>query len=164
MVALAVTESTQYGYLLDVPPVALAPCDHHGRIRMAWFDWLNGAVAGDAGGVISVVKLPAGRVRLLGRLSSIYHNMTTGSNTIDIGWAAYTGIDGVAVDADPDGLDDGVSVETAGTINVGTVAAVAATCGSKVFESQTGVVITITSVGIVAAADVLQGFFAYVLD
>lgn len=164
MVALAVTESTQYGYTIAVPPVALAPCNHHGKLRVAWFDWANGLVAGDAGGVISIVRLPAGRVRLLGRLSSIYHNMTTGGNTIDIGWAAYTGIDGVAVDADPDGLDDGVSVETAGTINIGTVAAVLATCGSKLFESQSGVVITVTSVGIVAASDVLQGHLVYVLE
>jgi len=164
MVALAVTESTQYGYTIAVPPVALAPCNHHGKLRVAWFDWLNGAVAGDAGGVVSIVRLPAGRVRLLGRLSSIYHNMTTGSNTIDIGWAAYTGIDGVAVAADPDGLDDGVSVETAGTILIGTVSAVHAICGSKLFESQSGVVITVTSVGIVAAADVMQGHLVYTLD
>jgi len=164
MVALAVTESTQYGYTIAVPPIALAPCNHHGKLRVAWFDWLNGAVAGDAGGVIDIVRLPAGRVRLLGLLSTIYHNMTTGGNTIDIGWKAYTGIDGVDVAADPDGLDDGIDVEAAGTINIGTVAAVAANCGSKLFESQSGVVITVTSVGIVAAADVMQGYLVYVLD
>lgn len=164
MVALAVTESTQIANVNAVPPVALAPSEHHGRIRIAFFDWLNGLVAGDAGGVISVVKLPAGKVRLLGRLSSIYHDMTTGSNTIDIGWAAYTDIDGEVVAADPDGLDDGISVETAGTILVGTVAAMITTCGQKLFESQEGVMITVTSVGIVAASDVMQGHFAYVLD
>lgn len=164
MVALAVTESTQYGNMIATPKVALAPIDQHGRVRIAFFDWANGLVAGDAGGVISIVKLPAGRVRLLGRLSSIYHNMTTGGNTIDIGWAAYTGLDGVDVDADPDGLDDGIDVETAGTINIGTVAAVLAECGTYLFESQEGVVLTVTSVGIVAASDVLQGHIAYVLD
>jgi len=164
MVALAVTESTQVENMNAVPSVALAPTEHHGRIRIAFFDWLNGAVAGDAGGVIDIIKLPAGKVRLLGRLSSIYHNMTTGGNTIDIGWKAYTDLNGDAVAADPDGLDDGIDVETAGTINIGTVAAVLATCGQKLFESQEGVVLTITSVGIVAAADVLQGHLAYVLD
>lgn len=164
MVALAVTESTQIANINAVPSVALSPTEHHGRIRIAFFDWLNGAVAGDAGGVIDIIKLPAGKVRLLGRLSSIYHNMTTGSNTIDIGWKAYTDINGDAVAADPDGLDDDIAVETAGTINIGTVAAVLATCGQKLFESQEGVILTITSVGIVAAADVLQGHVAYVLD
>ena len=164
MVALAVTESTQIVNVNAVPPVALAPTEHHGRIRIAFFDWLNGAVAGDAGGVVSIVKLPAGKVTRRGRFSSIYHNMTTASNTIDIGWLAYTDINGDAVAADADGLDDGIDVETAGTINIGTVAAVLATCGQKLFESQEGVTLTITSVGIVAAADVLQGHIAYVLD
>ena len=164
MVALAVTKSTQFSNITAVPPVALAPIEHHGRLRVAFFDWLNGSVAGDAGGVISIVRLPAGRVRLLGRLSSIYHNMTTASNTILIGWAAYTDLDAVAVDADPNGLDNSIDVETAGTINIGTVAAVLAVCGQKVFESQEGVTITLTSVGIVAAADVLQGHLTYVLD
>ena len=164
MVALAVTESTQFANINAVPPVALAPSEHHGRLRIAFFDWLNGSVAGDAGGVVSVVRLPAGKVRLLGRLSSIYHDMTTGGNTIDIGWLAYTDIDGEAVAADPDGLDDGIDVETAGTILLGTVSAVLATCGQKLFESQDGVTITVTSVGIVAAADVMQGHLVYVLD
>lgn len=164
MVALAVTESTQVAKIIAVPPVALSPVEHHGRMRTAFFDWLNGIVAGDAGGVIDIIKLPAGRVRLLGRLSSIYHDMTTGGNTIDIGWAAYTGLDGVAVVADPNGLDSGVSVETAGTINIGTVAAVLAVCGQKLFESQEGVIITVTSVGIVAASDIMQGHLTYVLD
>ena len=164
MVALAVTESTQFANINAVPPVALAPSEHHGRLRIAFFDWLNGSVAGDAGGVVSVVRLPAGKVRLLGRLSSIYHNMTTGGNTIDIGWLAYTDIDGEAVAADPDGLDDGIDVDAAGTILLGTVAAVLATCGQKLFESQDGVTITVTSVGIVAAADIMQGHLVYVLD
>lgn len=164
MVALAVTESTQIANINAVPSVKLAPVEHHGRIRVAFFDWANGLVAGDAGGVIDIIKLPAGRVRLLGRLSSIYHDMTTGSNTIDIGWKAYVDLDAADVAADPNGLDDGVSVETAGTINIGTVAAVLAVCGQKLFESQEGVILTVTSVGIVAASDVMQGHLAYVLD
>lgn len=164
MVALAVTESEQIEDINETPPTALQPVDLHGRIRLAFFEWDNGLVAGDAGGVIDIVRLPAGRVRLLGRLSSIYHNMTTGSNTIDIGWKAYVDLNGDAVAADPDGLDDGISVETAGTINIGTVAAVLAECGQYLFESQTGVVLTVTSVGIVAASDKMVGCLAYVLD
>lgn len=162
MVALAVTESTQYANMIATPKVALSPFEQHGRLRIASFDWANGLVAGDAGGVISILKLPAGRVKIFGHLSSIYHNMTTGSNTILIGWTAYTGIDGVAVAADPNGLDDAISVETAGTIRVATV--LVANANMKLFESQEGVVITVTSVGIVAASDVLEGYIAYVLD
>ena len=143
------------------PPVALSPLDHHGRLRVARFTYDQGSSAGSAGDIIQLAKLPAGRVALLGKLCVLYHNMTTGSNTLDVGWAAYTDLDGDAVAADGDGLDDGVDVETAGTINLGTVAAVAAVGSIKVFESQEGVIITATSVGIPAANDVLKGFLVY---
>lgn len=162
MAVLAVTESTQYAKLIAVPSVRLDTLESHGRIRTLNFDWANGLVAGEAGGVISIAKLPAGRVALLGLLSTIYHNMTTGSNTIEIGWLAYTDLDGEAVVADPNGLDTGISVETAGSIFIGTV--LVANNNRKVFESQEGVVLTVTSVGIVAASDVMEGSLAYVLD
>jgi len=166
MVALAVTESTQVDKMLGSTtpfiPEKLAPTEHHGRIRLAFFDWANGLVAGDAGGVISILKLPAGKVRLLGNMSYIYHNMTTGGNTVEIGWLAYKDIDGTDVAADPNGLDTAISVEAAGTISIGTV--LVAECAQKLFESQEGVMLTLTSVGIIAASDVLQGCIAYVLD
>jgi len=146
-----------------VPSVPLSPVEHHGKVRFAKVTYLQVA-AGDAGDLIQLCKLPAGRVRLIGRLSSIYHNLTTATNFADIGWAAYVGLDGVAVAADPDGLDDNIDVETAGTINVGTVAAVLAVGGNKLFESQEGVIITLTSVEIPAENDVLDRFIAYVLD
>ncbi len=149
--------------ILAVPPVPLSPVDHHGKIRIAHVNY-DQVSAGSAGDIIQLCKLPAGRVRLLGRLSNIYHNLTTASNTIDIGWAAYTNLDATDVVADPNGLDSGVDVETAGTINVGTVAAVLAEGGNKLFESEEGVVITLTSVGIPAASDSIVGFIAYVSD
>lgn len=155
--------STEMTNILAVPSVPLSPVDHHGKVRYAKVTYLQVA-AGDAGDIIQLCKLPAGRVRLIGRLSSLYHNLTTGSNTIDIGWAAYTNLDDTAVVADPDGLDDGIDVETAGTILVGTVAAVLAVGGNKLFESQEGVVITLTSVGIPAESDTIDGFIAYVCD
>jgi len=146
-----------------VPSVPLSPVEHHGKVRYAKVTYLQVA-AGDAGDLIQLCKLPAGRVRLIGRLSSLYHNLTTATNFADIGWAAYVGLDGIAVDADPDGLDDNIDVETAGTILVGTVAAVLAVGGNKLFESQEGVIITLTSVEIPAENDTIDGFIAYVLD
>jgi hypothetical protein len=65
------------------------------------------SAAGDATSSVAIVKLPAGRVRLLLGASMVYVNWTTASATIDIGWDAYTGFDGVAVVADPDGLVNG---------------------------------------------------------
>lgn len=160
MTTLYTSEMTN---LLSTPPVALSPLDQHGRLRIATATYVCAANGSD-GDLVQLCKLPAGRVRLFGRLSSLYHNLTTGSATLDLGWAAYTNLDGVAVAADGDGLDDGIDTEAAGTINVGTVAAVAAVGSIKTFESQTGVVLTATLVKAPVATDVLKGFFVYVLD
>ena len=148
--------------VVAVPSVKLAVSDMTGKLRVAKVTWAKSAVAGEAADIIQIAKLPAGRVRFLGLLSYRYHNMTTGSNTVDIGWAAYTDLDGAAVVANPDGLDDGVSVETAGLIRMGTV--LVALGNEKLFESQSGVIITVTSVGIIAALDSIYGSIFYVTD
>lgn len=155
--------STEMTKVLATPPVSLSPVAHHGKLRIAKVTYKQVA-AGDAGDIIQLCKLPAGRVRLIGRLSSLYYNLTTGGATLLIGWAAYVGIDGVPVVADPNGLDDAVGAETAGTLVMGTVAAVLAVGGNKLFESREGVVITLTSVAIPAQNDTIDGFIAYVLD
>lgn len=147
----------------NVPPEALAPVEHHGKVRLAHVDYTQVAT-GTAGDTVELCKLPAGRVRLIGRLCSLYHNITVASATLDVGWGAHTDLDGVAVDADPDGLDDGVDVDVAGTINLGTVAAVLAVGGNHLFESEEGVVITADLVGEPQASDVLIGVIAYVCD
>lgn len=155
--------SDQMTNVLAVPSVALDACDHHARLRCAKFSKLW-AAAGSSGDTVQLVKLPAGRVRFIGKLSYCYHNLTEGSQTVDIGWAAYVNLAGTTVVADPDGLDDGVSAETAGCINMGTVAAVAAVGYMKTFESQTGVIITLTSVGTPGSADYIYGDIVYALD
>jgi len=150
--------------MLAVPAVPLAPIDHHGKIRIARFDYAQVA-EGAIGTIIELVKLPAGRVRLLGRESALYHNLVTATVDLDIGWAAHVDFNGAAVVADPDGLDADIDCETAGIITVGTVAAVLAECQSKVFESQEGVVINATvQTAVTAAADTLKGHIAYVLE
>lgn len=156
--------SDEMANIVAVPSVKNSVSDMTGKLRVANVTWLKSAVAGEAGDVIEICKLPAGRVRLLGKLCNIRHNFTTGGNTVDIGWKAYTDLDAAAVAADPDGLDDGVSVEATGDIAVGTVSAIAAAGGMKLFESQTGVVLTVTSVGIIAASDSMYGHIVYVTD
>ncbi len=95
----------------------------------------------------------------------MYHNLTTGTVDLDVGWAAHTDFDGADVVADEDGLDDNIDCETAGVIRLGTVAAVLAEGQSKVFESQEGVIITATiKTAVIAADDSLRGYIAYILD
>ncbi|MEH6358835.1 MAG: hypothetical protein V7745_07585 [Pseudomonadales bacterium] len=106
------------------------------------------------------MKLPPGRVRLLGLSSHMYVNWTTASATMDIGWDAYEDFSGTAVVADPNGIDDGIDVELAGFQTMG--ALLTATGGTKVFESKEGVVIRLTSQD-VALADTnsANGYIAY---
>jgi len=144
-----------------VPPAPLQTVQSHGRLRIATVTYAQVA-NGSAGDLLQMCKLPAGRVTVLGKLCNLYHNLTTASMTLDIGWAAYTDFDGTAVAADPDGLDDGVDVDTAGQINIGSV--LAAVGQIKTFESQEGVILTATFVTDVVANDVLKGYVVYVLD
>lgn len=117
--------------------------------------------AGDSGSIVYAAKLPPGRVLLLGALCNVYVNWTTVSATMDVGWAAYTGQDGVAVIADPDGLDDGLDVDTAGAVALGS--ALAANGGTKLFTSKDGVWITFKSASTaIADGDDLDGYLVYV--
>jgi hypothetical protein len=133
-----------------------------GRVRCAYFTVAQDG-AGDAGSSAALVKLPAGKVRLLAAQSKAYVNWTTSSATLDLGWDAYINIDGAAVAADPNGIDDGLSVDTAGFQTFGS--ALTATGGTKLFESKEGVVIRATSADTaIADGDDLVGCLLYVVD
>ena len=146
-----------------VPPVALSPLDHHGRLRIATVNY-DQVADGSAGDILEMCKLPAGRVILLGTLSNLYINLTTGSMKVEIGWLAYTDLNGDAVVADPNGLDSTKDVDTAGVFTIGSVAAVLAEGQNKTFESQDGVTLTMTFTTDVAADDSVKGNVTYVLD
>jgi len=139
--------------------------DLAGRVRVAYFThtWVE-ATDLDAGSSVALVKLPAGRVRLLASLSKAYVNWTTASQTLDLGWDAYTDIDGTAVAADPDGLDDGLDVDAVGYQTFGNVAALLLTGGAKEFESQDGVTIRATCTEAMVVGDDICGAFLYVVD
>lgn len=61
---------------------------------------------GDANSTVILAKMPAGRVSIL--LGSSYLHVTGmgTSRTIDLGHNGYTGLDGVAVAADPDAFNN----------------------------------------------------------
>ena len=161
---MATFYSEQVTKLDAVPAEPINVDELHGKVRIARFDYAQVA-EGAANSVIQLCKLPAGRIRLLGKESALYHNLTTGTVDLDVGWAAYTDFAGDAIAADEDGLDDNIDCETAGVVGLGTVAAVLAECQSKVFESQEGVIITATvKTAVIAAGDDLKGYIAYVLD
>lgn len=161
--AVTVQNSTEYANRVAVPRVYNGPTEEHGRVRQMFFTHAQSG-AGDAGSSVVLGKLPAGKVRLLASQSKAYVNWTTASATLDLGWDAYTDSDGNAVAADPDGLDDGLDVDAAGYKTFGNVAAMLLTGGTKIFDSQDGVVIRATSVAALADGDDIAGYLLYVVD
>lgn len=165
---MAVTnqKSTEYTNATASQVVNLAPHEFHGRVRVAFFTHAQSG-AGDATSDVTLCKLPAGKVRLLLGSSFMYVNWTTSSATLDLGWGAYTDINGDAVVADPNGLIDGLSVDTAGLYSGEDLvtALTQATGGTKVFESQSGVTLVATSQDTaIADGDDLVGYVLYVVD
>lgn len=143
------------------PPVIDHSFNNHGRLRVAYFSHTQDGV-GDATSDIEAVRLPPGKVRVLGNLSNIEVSWATSSATMDVGWGAYSDLDGTAVAADPNGLDDGIDVDTA---NTETVIGSLVEAKTKVFESQDGVSIMLTSQDVALAdGDIAEGYIIYVMD
>lgn len=161
--AILTQESTEYTEVYSTqPPTLQSPATWRGRVRCAYFTH-NQDGAGDATSSVALVKLPAGRVRLLASQSKAYVNWTTGSATLDLGWDAYTESDGTAVVADPNGLMDGLDVDTVGYQTFGSD--LTSTGGTYLFDSRGGVVIRATSEDqALVDDDDLVGFFLYVID
>lgn len=166
---MAVTheESVEYTQTnITQPVVNLTTAEKHGRVRMLYFTHAQ-SEAGDATSDVLIGVLPPGRVRLLLANSWAYVNWTTGSATLDLGWGAYTNLSGTAVVADPNGLVDGMDVDTVGIrqFSTGAVAAVLLTGYTYVFESKSGVPIYATSQDVgLGSGDDLCGCLFYVLD
>lgn len=158
--AVTTQKGDQLTNLDAVPPVIENSHNLHGRLRIAYFSHTQSG-AGDATSSAEIVRLPPGKVTLLGALCNCTHNWTTASATMDVGWDAYTDLDGTAVAADSDGIDDGISVDTAGSTAFGS----ALTAGRKVFESQDGVSIRLTSQDTaIADTNTASGYLVYVQD
>jgi hypothetical protein len=167
--AVTTQNSTQHANTVAVPPTMNDPSDHHGRMRIMYFSHDQDG-AGEATSSVALGKLPAGKVRLFIGLSRAYVNWTTSGAKIDLGWDAYTDLAGDAVAADPNGLIDGISVDTVGYFSLegasgSTGAPLKATGGTKLFESQGGVLIRATSEDeALADGDDLAGYMVYTID
>lgn len=161
---MATFQSEQITKLNAVPAEVLNVDESHGKVRICRFDYTQVA-EGAIATIIELCKLPAGRVRVLGRESNLYRSALGAGVTLDIGWKAHTDLAGDAVAVDADGLDDAIAAAAAGVSRLGSVAAVLAEAESKVFESQEGVIITATvGVAVIPAGGKLKGYIAYVLD
>ena len=162
--AVTTQKSTEYTNATASPVTLNEANVYHGRVRIAYFTHDQDGV-GDAGSSVALCSLPAGKVKVLLKSSNAYVNWTTSSATLDLGWDAYTNISGTAVAADPDGLVDGLDVDTVGYQTLeGALAGIIATGGTYTFETQSGVVIRATSPTAMVDGDDLVGYLLYVVD
>ena len=162
--AVTTQKSTEYTNRTATPLVTANAVADKGKLRTLQFTH-NQSGTGDAGSTVTLGKLPAGRVKLLGGLSRFYCNWTASSQTMDIGWAAYEDLDGTAVTADPDGLVDGLDVDTVGYFTMeGNTAAGKLLGGIYIFESKKGVEIVAKAIGALADDDDLVGVITYIVD
>lgn len=161
--AVTTEKSDQITNVEATPAVLEDTTSLHGRHRIAYFTHTQVAV-GDANSLVEVVKLPAGRVRVLFSESLIEHAWATALIDMSVGWAAYVDQDGDAVVADPNGLDVAIDVDTAGVFVPGSALA-AGTAKTMLFESQGGVTLTVQAIAAaLAIGDTVNGYFTYVLD
>ena len=162
--AVTTQNSTEYAATLATPLVKASTRSNTGKLRTLAFSFNQDGV-GDAGSIIVLGKLPAGRVKIIGGLSRFYCNIVASSATIDIGWQAYEDTNGTTVAADPDGMVDGLDVDTVGYQTMeGNTAATKLLGGNHKFDSKDGVVIQIKSIQALANDDDVDGVITYVLD
>ncbi len=161
--AVTTENSVEYGNHVASPPVMNKTADWHGRLRLMFFEFTQGAAAGDAGSIARLVKLPAGKVRVILPVSRIGFSALGAARTMDVGWEAYNDDDGNnAIAADPNGLDDGVDVSAAGAVNPTGIVGGAET---YLFESTAGVVLSAQiNDGTIPAGATIKGYFVYVVD
>ncbi len=143
------------------PPVIENSHNIHGRLRVAYFSHTQSGV-GDAGSSVEIARLPPGKIRILSHLSYLEAASAAASQTLDVGWDAYTDLDGTAVAADTDGILNGGDIDTTANINLANVATI--TAGTTTFESQDGVSIRATFVGAMADTETISGAIVYVQD
>lgn len=151
---------------LDASPSVIENSHNlHGRLRVAFFSFTQSGT-GDAGSSFEAVRLPPGKVRLLGSLCNIEAAVAGASAKMDVGWDAYLDLDGTAVVADPDGILDNEDVDTLAhkTLAGSTVAIGKITAGTKAFESRDGVSIRLTFPVALADAETVDGYLVYVQD
>ena len=156
--------SAEYTIQTTTPIVNSSTVDKHGKLRTLFFSHDQDG-AGDANSTVTLGKLPAGKVKIIGGLSRFYCNWVTSSQTMDIGWAAYTDEDGDDVALDVDGLVDGLDVDAVGYFTMeSNIAAGKLLGGTYTFNSNNGVVITAKAIAALADGDDLCGYITYVID
>lgn len=128
--------------------------DVGGRVKSWYFNFTQGAAAGDADSTARLALMPAGKVRIL---KAVVTSSAFGAGrTVDIGYAQHSDLDSQLVVADPDFFAAGIDVVAAGTDEV---------TPNRAVTSKSGFALTAQVKGAtIPAGATLEGFILYVSD
>lgn len=159
---MTVFNSLQYAAQIAIPPVIDQAYNSYGKLRMQKINYTQLATGTD-GDELNLIKLPPGRVSLIGGLSYLRFSAWTASTVIKVGWLAYKDPFGVDVAASLSGIIASQSIATAAQVMLSPITVDAD--GVILFESLGGVVLQaeITGAAPLAAA-VLNGVFVYAVE
>ena len=161
-------ELVQYENAFTDEPKNMNPVSTWGaKLQVMFFNHVQGAVEGAATSTVNIVKLPAGRVRLITGLSRAYVNWVAASATMDLGWRAYTGLDGVAVAESLAGIISALDVDTVGyhSLESDVTALLEGLGGTKEFTSKSGVILCLHSpTAVITVGDTIGGYVVYACD
>lgn len=153
---MATFNSTQYANQIAIPPVLDRADQSYGKVRFQKIDYTQ-INAGADGDEVNIIKLPPGRVTLIGPLSYLRFSALGASRVWKLGWLSYKDRQGNVVAASLSGIQSGVDVSAAVQTNLAPAAVDAD--GLITFDSLGGVVLQgeVTGGTIPAAATILGG-------
>lgn len=162
--AVTTENSAEYANAVSTSPtVRNRPDQQHGRMRIASFTHTQVA-QGDANSKVNLCQLPAGRGRILKKLSWASVSALGAARTMDIGHTGWTKIDGTSQAAVADVIADGVDVSSAtgAVLGVGTNADDSPVL---VYDSKTPITIQALIAGdTLDLGETFDGYIVYVLD
>ena len=161
---MAVTNEFSAQYLKATDPRTygrLDPEDTPMNVRIERFEFTQSAAAGDATSTMTLGQLPPGRCVFFPKMSWLSWDAFGASRVLDIGHAAYTGEDGVAVVAATNKWDDNIDVSSAGGAAMGSDLVIADAAGTE-FKSAAGVnIVANVAGGTIPAGTKIFGYLAY---
>ncbi len=159
--AITNEKSTQITKLSAQPRQELAVDQVAGRLRVARFDFTQGAVAGDVGSTAELCRLPAG-ARILANLSYIRWSAFGVARTLDVGLRAHKNAQtGAQVAEAAAALVNDLNVASAGVANLASNGTIAG--DSYKVAGEADVFATVAGDTIPAGAT-LKGDIVYVVD
>ena len=159
--AVTTEYSTQYNQaVVATDPTPNDASDWGAPTRRYYYNFTQGAAAGDANSLQVLVKLPGRRTRIYGAESWVAHSAFGAGRTLDVGYQAYTKGDGTAGSAVVDAFVNGLDVSGAGASAMTTGTGLDAADTVELDIGKDGLIIEAKVLGnTIPAAATLIGYF-----